>query len=188
MKNKNKKISIGLKKYHSHKIMKATVKKGLLIAIPLVLSICAISEMSQNTDNYISSFKPVYIAKGYNTPKEDKRSVVADSIKPELSVKEQIVKIAEAENFKYTDYLLRLLYCESRFDTKARNTNNRLGVDKGVAQINSYWHPTVKEEQADDLEFSVKFTMDKINAGYQRLWMCDDIVKGKSQEQLSYNY
>jgi len=182
MKNKNKKISIGLKKYHSHKIMKATVKKGLAIALPLIISVCAISEISQNTDSYISSFKPVPIAKEVKNPK------TADNIKPELSVKEQIVKIAEAENFKYTDYLLRLLYCESRFDTKARNTNNRLGVDKGVAQINSYWHPTVKEEQADDLEFSVKFTMDKINAGYQRLWMCDDIVKGKSQEQLSYNY
>ena len=185
MKNK---ISIGLKKYHSHKIMKATVKKGLAIALPLIISICAISEMSQNTDNYISSFKPVSVAKGYNTPKEDKKSVVVDNIKPELSVKEQIVKIAEDENFKYTDYLLRLAYCESRFNPKAVNDNGFYLRDLGTFQINEYFHKDVTREQAEDVEFATKWTMNKINSGLQTLWACDKIVKGKTKEQLSYNY
>jgi len=36
--------------------------------------------------------------------------------------------------------------------------------------------------QAFDIEFSTKWTIDKINAGKQNLWACDKIVKG------NYNY
>jgi len=188
--NKNKKISRGLKRHYENKRKQTAVKKGLAIAIPFILAICLISEMSEKTNAHISDFKTSEIVSRVFIPKEEKNSVAVVNIenKEELSVKDEIVKIAEEENFQYTGYLLRLLYCESRFDTGARNDNGKWGKDRGVAQINSYFHPNVTDKQADNLEFAVKFTMEKINAGYQELWVCNQIVKGKTKEQLAYNY
>jgi len=188
--NKNKKISISLKRHYKNKQKQLVVKKGLLIAIPFIIAICLISEMSERTDLHISSFKPVYIAKGHSMPKKDKKSVAVPKIEEKrvLSVKEQIIKIAKEENFQYTDYLLRLAYCESRFNPKAINDNGRLLRDIGVFQINEYWHRDISQEQAENVEFATKWTMNMINKGFQRRWMCDKIVKGKTKQQLAYNY
>lgn len=100
--------------------------------------------------------------------------------KPEnKTVKERIIAIAEKNNFKYTDYLLRLAKCESQFDAKARNDNGDYGMDRGVFQVNNRYHPEVSDAQADDVEFAAQWTMDKINKGQQNLWACDKIIKNK---------
>ncbi len=95
------------------------------------------------------------------------------------TVKERITAVAEENNFKWPDYLLRLADCESKFDAKARNDNGIYGIDRGVFQINNKYHPEVSDEQADDVEFAAQWTMDKINKGQQNLWACNKIIKNK---------
>ena len=163
MKNKNKKISIGLKRHYRHKTMQSVTKKGLAIALPLIISICAISEMSQNTDNYISSFKPVPIAK------EFKRSVVADSIKPELSgvkdTKDKIraIAIKECSNRNLGEYcindMLAMAWTESRFNCDVVGDN---GNSFGCFQIHRGYHKHITIEQARDIEFSMNWTLNRM--------------------------
>lgn len=94
-----------------------------------------------------------------------------------LPVEQQIRQIAEKENFQYTSYLLRLAWCESRYNPKARNDNGKYGMDRGLFQINNRYHPTVSDAQADDIVFATKWTMEKINQGKQHLWACNKIIK-----------
>lgn len=93
------------------------------------------------------------------------------------SVMERIRIIAYQEGFRFPDYLSRLAYCESRYDLFALNANKDGTIDRGVFQINDYWHPDVSTAQAMDLEFATKWTIEKINAGYQHLWACDKLIK-----------
>lgn len=48
---------------------------------------------------------------------------------------------------------------ESSWQPKARGYNKRggqvLSVDRGIAQINDYWHPEISDEQADDPAWAV---------------------------------
>jgi hypothetical protein len=94
------------------------------------------------------------------------------------SIPEQITAIAQSRHFAYTSYLLRLSYCESRFDTKAVNDNGIYGKDHGAFQINLKYHPNITIDQAEDITFATNWTIDQINAGRQNLWACDKYVKG----------
>lgn len=95
------------------------------------------------------------------------------------TVEETIRRLAQETGFKWSDYLVRLAYCESRFDPNATNDNGRYGIDRGVFQINSYYHGEVTDAQAFDLEWATRWTMDRINRGYQHEWMCDPIIRKK---------
>ena len=95
-----------------------------------------------------------------------------DKIKP-LSVEERIIKVAKENNFKWTDYLVKLARCESTLNPYAVGDS---GKSRGLFQIHKGYHPTVSDEQAFSVEWSTKWTMDKINAGYQSLWSCDRIL------------
>ena len=92
-------------------------------------------------------------------------------------IQKQILAIAREQNFKWPDYLLKLAYCESRFNPKARNDNGRYGMDRGLFQINNKYHPQITDKQADDVRFATLWTMEKINNGYQHLWSCNKIIK-----------
>src|SRR3990167_697489 len=92
-------------------------------------------------------------------------------------IQKQIIAIAKEQNFKWPDYLLKLAYCESRFNPKARNNNGRYGMDRGLFQINNKYHPQITDKQADDVRFATLWTMEKINKGYQHLWSCDKMIK-----------
>lgn len=51
---------------------------------------------------------------------------------------------------------LQTIGCESDgFDPKARNGRNRRGVDRGIAQINSFYHKDVTDEQAYNWRWSL---------------------------------
>lgn len=51
---------------------------------------------------------------------------------------------------------LQTIGCESDgFDPNARNGSNRRGVDRGIAQINSYWHKEVSDAQAYNWRWSL---------------------------------
>lgn len=114
--------------------------------------------------------------KGINTPKKEN-----------LSTEERILDIAEKENFKWQSYLLRLAYCESRLNPDAINYNQGHGTDRGIYQINDKYHPEVSDECAYDLECATKWTMWRINSGYQEEWACDDIIKNNFDYYESTN-
>jgi hypothetical protein len=98
-------------------------------------------------------------------------------------VEQMIREIARENNFKYPSYLIRLAYCEN--DTL--NPNRRGDVDKrdrGIFQINSHWHSEVSDECAFDIRCATEWTMWRINTGWQHEWMCDDLIKGKTLEQV----
>lgn len=50
---------------------------------------------------------------------------------------------------------LQIFGCESGFYPRAHNAKNRRGVDRGIAQINSYHHPDVTDEQAYNWRWSI---------------------------------
>lgn len=95
------------------------------------------------------------------------------------AVEETIRRLAKEANFRWPDYLVRLAYCESRFDPNATNDNGQYGLDRGPFQINNFYHKEVTDKQAFDLEWSTKWTMERINKGYQHEWACDQIIRKK---------
>ena len=65
------------------------------------------------------------------------------------------------------------LRCESRFDPNARGwVPGQRGVDRGVAQINSYWWPEIADAQADDPAWAIRWMVQQVVAGHGRWWMC----------------
>jgi hypothetical protein len=108
--------------------------------------------------------------------------------RPELVVEEvetveqQIRRIAKEENFKWTDFLVKLANCESRLDPYATNGkgNKPAGsVDRGLFMFNSYWQKGVSNECAFSVDCSTRLTIKMINEGKQHLWMCSKIIKNK---------
>jgi len=91
-------------------------------------------------------------------------------------VEQQIRKIADDKKFKYTDYLIRLATCESGLRTDALNTNGGKSNDRGVFQINDYWHPEVSDECAYDIRCATEWTIWRIESGHQREWVCDNLI------------
>lgn len=121
----------------------------------------------------------VYFAFWYET-KDAQASV--NWVRPtetEISVEEQIRKIANEANFQWTDYLVRLAKCESRLDPFALNSNGQYGIDRGLFQINNKYHPEVINACAFSIECSTKWTIEMINKGQQGQWACDKIVLNK---------
>lgn len=92
-----------------------------------------------------------------------------------ITVEQQIRNIAEEQNFKWVDYLIRLAYCESRLDPNAYNPTNN-SHDRGIFQISRKWHPEVSDICAYDIRCSTEWTMQRINAGYQHEWVCDRLI------------
>lgn len=108
-----------------------------------------------------------------------KQNTLPESGERVMTTVERIRAVADKHQFKYTDYLVRLAYCESRFNPKATNSNGAYGTDRGVFQINDKYHPNITDEQAFDIEWATKWTIDQINAGRQHLWACDKLIKGR---------
>jgi hypothetical protein len=159
--NKNQKISKALKHHHKHKKVIKEVKTLLWIIFIITL---------------ICQFRPAGViaeekfTKNYHLP-------VAEDI--EMTVPLEIRKIANQMGFKWTDYLLRLADCESKFNPNAinnKNNNPSFSVDRGVFQINNYWHPDVSDECAFDVDCATRWTIQKINSGQQGLWVCNNLI------------
>jgi len=100
----------------------------------------------------------------------------------EKKVEIEIRKIAKEKNFKYPTYLVRLAYCESQLNPASINTegNKPAGSrDRGLFQWNSYHQKQMSDKCAFSTDCSTRATIDKINAGGQGIWVCNDIVLNK---------
>lgn len=99
--------------------------------------------------------------------------VKAEVVEPE-TLEQMVERIAKEENFEWVDYFKRLIKCESNWNQYALNNNGKqLGVDRGLLQINSKFHPEVSNEQAFNAEYAIRWSMKRIQAGYQKEWTCN---------------
>lgn len=139
---KNQKISKSLKLFHkkkkiNHKLKLITVSilitAGILTAsyqaimrIKFNIMFANISSASSLTEQQVKEiYGDMY---GYSddsdmeatapVPASTAGGAVVSVPEPVVSVKEQIRQIAEKANFKYTDYLVRLAFCENRICNK----------------------------------------------------------------------
>lgn len=91
----------------------------------------------------------------------------------------KIREIAKEFDFKWTDWLVRLAVCESSLNEKISNSkgNTPVGsIDRGIFQINNYWHSEVSDECAYNLRCSTIWTMQRVNTGYQSEWVCNNKI------------
>jgi hypothetical protein len=102
---------------------------------------------------------------------------------PTVSVEQQIRNIAKEHNFKWTDYLIRLAKCENRtLNPKVINDKGNTpagSIDRGIFQINDYWHSEISDECAYSVRCSTEFAIRMINDGRQHEWVCNKIVLNK---------
>lgn len=101
---------------------------------------------------------------------------------PKPSVETQIRDIARRLNFRWPNYLVKLAFCESGLDPLAVNTTGNYPAgsrDLGLYQINDYWH-NVSDDCAFDVVCATEWTINRINAGYQQEWVCNDKILAKN--------
>jgi len=141
---------------------KIMTRKGIVIVAAILIGIAVIGYHEQQLTKIIDSqtlILPAAKAQMESRP---------------MSVEEQIRTIAKNDNFRWPDYLVRLAYCESRFNSKAVGDN---GSSRGLFQIHRGYHPEVSDVCAFDAACATRWTMQRINAGYQREWACDKLIK-----------
>ena len=110
-----------------------------------------------------------------------------------LSIANQIKAIADEVAPEYTNYLLKLAQKEGGFNTKAfrgEKDNPGGGDDRGIFQINSKSFPTITNEMAQDVKFSVLWAISLIESttpkkgdgrySGQEKWMADPAVRRSS--------
>jgi hypothetical protein len=89
----------------------------------------------------------------------------------------RIREIADQMDFEYPDYLVRLAFCESSLNPLAVGDS---GKSRGLFQIHKNYHPNITDQEAFDIEFSTKWTIEQINLGKQSMWTCNEIAKIKN--------
>lgn len=100
--------------------------------------------------------------------------VNAASVQTSATIEEpvwtQMDRIAEAYEFD-RDLMHSLVWCESRYNPLAVGYNKG-SVDRGLWQINSYWHREVSDECAFDVFCSSVWAMTYIKAHGANEWAC----------------
>lgn len=86
---------------------------------------------------------------------------------PKETIEQMIRRIAVEEKID-PNLAYWVAYCESGLNPKAKNVNRNGTTDRGLFQINDYWHPYVTDEQAYDPEFSIKFFCNAVKQN--KLW------------------
>lgn len=86
-------------------------------------------------------------------------------------IRGSIWKIAQEEGTD-PDLCVKVAECESALDPKCRRVNNdaRKSVDRGLFQINSYWHSEVSDADAYDPEMATLFFCKQVKKGFLSDW------------------
>lgn len=105
---------------------------------------------------------------------ENKTNEKPSSKQGRASIEEQIKAIAEDINFEDVKYLINLAKCESSLNPNVKGRIDKR--DRGLWQINSYWHAEVSDDCAYSVDCSTRWTIQRINAGYQYEWVCDKLI------------
>jgi len=93
------------------------------------------------------------------------KNLTEEKKSPEIIIRE----IASKEKVDQ-DLAVRVAKCESGLDIKAVHTNTTGTRDRGLFQINDYYHPEVTDAQAFDPVFSTEFFCKAVKAGHLSWW------------------
>lgn len=156
-KRKNKKYAKHLTKHRMQK------RKEILIILCVMVAAALIGHQSLKQP-YSVEIQPK-IALTHRLPESVDKKV--------LSVPDQIRVIAQKQGFQWPDYLVKLAYCESRFDPLAIGDS---GKSRGLFQIHKGFHPEVSNEQAFNIRYATEWTIKMINSGKQKQWSCNSII------------
>jgi hypothetical protein len=117
-------------------------------------------------------------------PKEESKEIVPEEVeKPqeqanlanqetrELTVEEIIYAAADKYGVSRQE-MYCLAYAESGLNPNATgyNTDAVQSIDRGLYQINQYWHPDVSDAQAYNAEFAADWTAQRLAIGGHSAW------------------
>lgn len=96
----------------------------------------------------------------------------------EISVTETIWKIGIERGAKDEDIMkmIRIAYCESRYNEYAINVNRDGSFDLGVFQINEKWHPTITRDCLFNSECNINEAFSILNKSGFKAWACNKYV------------
>jgi hypothetical protein len=155
-KTKNQKISNSLKRYHkierSNKDAKAVA--GVIILILYITSIINLFTPTALAD-YTEHYNPFPIAR-------DKTDLtVIDKIR---IIGTKYCKEKNIDTIFCTNDLIAMAWVETKHICSKVGDN---GNSRGCFQIHKGYHPNVSDEQAEDLEFSINWTLNRlVHYGY----------------------
>ena len=101
-----------------------------------------------------------------NEEEEEKKTINKNET---LTIEKLIRAIAKEEKVD-EDLAVRVAKAESNLNVTARCVNGPDSIDRGLFQINSYYHPEVTDEQADDPEFATRFFCKAVKDGNLSWW------------------
>ncbi len=84
-------------------------------------------------------------------------------------VRAEIINQSQIYNLN-VDMMLWVSYCESQFNPSVRGRVD--SRDRGLWQINSYYHPEVSDECAFDYKCSTEWSAWWISQGHGNQWVC----------------
>lgn len=90
-------------------------------------------------------------------------------VKEKKTIEEIITEIAK-KNEVDPDLAIRVAHCESALNPAAINTNKNGTRDRGLYQINDYWHKNVSDSQAFDPVFSTEYFCKRVKEGFLSDW------------------
>jgi len=111
-------------------------------------------------------------------------NIIGGKIEQTKTIEEEIQKKIEPTKEEITNLIekiaketgidpklaIRVAKCESGLNPKARLVNSPNSIDRGLFQINSYYHKEVTDEQADDPEFATKWFCNAVKNGHLDWW------------------
>ena len=86
-----------------------------------------------------------------------------------------LISTATSENDIHPSLIAAMLWQESGYRPEAINDGGKDGIDRGIAQINSKWHPEVSDEQAFDPNFAIPWMVRQLKSDIDHF---GDISKG----------
>lgn len=161
MLNKNQKISLSLKDYYERKQSMNDVRAmvGFLIFFLLLNQI------------YLT-FKPTSITKDY----ERNNFLPVNHDKANLTIIDKI--LIEARKAQVNgEVMVKIAIKESRLNPDATFLNKKGTIDRGLFQINNYWHKEVTNECAYDTDCNIKSAMQIAKRSGYNQWTTYKLIK-----------
>lgn len=163
---------MGLRKRKHSKWVRKTVEWTVLVNIAMITTLVI---------NSLFTFKlqaPLVVV--HNQKAEVHAEVLPEPVK-EMTLKEHVWHIMVDEyglSFDEAQKGMTIVQCESKWNKEAEQyRNNTIGVDRGLFQINSYFHPEVSSSCAYDVYCNTRAAMKiyKANKSWDA-WACNRIL------------
>ena len=155
--NKNQKISTSLKKYHKKKRIRIDRKKELKAIIWILLFVGLLGLYKTQAIVKPLQAQSPYARMNASFPVAGDKTNLTDKDKLFISATKECLK-RDLGEYCVND-LMAMAYTESRFNCNAIGDN---GASHGCFQIHLGYHKHITQDQARDIDFAVKWTLDRM--------------------------